>query len=210
MNRRGCGFGCFGCGGTALLGLLVLALLAWNVVVKPARDFLAGYGTPAQTQTQSRTQTSPAGGDLQAALNRADLEKFVRIRRQVRPALGTSFSDLQDLLADLQAGEQPNLLRIGTVLRQTAGNVGAARTVLDRELAAQGMSRERYAAVRAAVNRVLGVPSLDLSQVATAVRGGQLPDLRTSVQTATPQEKALVAPFERELRASAAAGLLGM
>ena len=208
MTRRGPGCGCFGCGGTSLLVLALLAFGAWTFVVKPARDFVAGWQTPP---TQSTSARPPAAqGDVNAPLTQADVQKFVRVRREVRVALGTSFSDLQRVWQDIQAGQSPNLIQLAAVMRQTAGNVGAARQTQQAALAREGLSNERYAVVRAGVNRALGLPSVDLVKAAEGLQTGQLPDLNTTVKPATAQEKALVAPFDKELRASAAAGLLGL
>ena len=209
MNRRGPGLGCLGCGGGSLLVLALLAFAAWTFVVQPARDFVAGWQTQG-TQSTSAARPPAPQGKVDAPLTVADVQKFVRVRREVRVALGTSFSDLQRVWQDIQAGQSPNLLQLATVLRQTAGNVGAARQTQQAALAREGMSNERYAVVRAGVNRALGLPSVDLVKAAEGLQNGQLPDLNTTVKPATAQEKALVAPFDKELRASAAAGLLGL
>lgn len=210
MMRRGPGCGCLGCGGGSLLVLAGLAFAAWTFVVKPAQEFVGGLQTPSAqtTAVQKPPQQTPA--QVSAPLTQADVQKFVRVRRQVREALGTSFSDLQRVWTGVQNGQNPTVLEIAAVLRQTAGQIGAARQRQQAALAGQGMSAERYAAVRAGVNRALGLPSLDLVQAAQALQKGQLPDLNTTVKPATAQEKALVAPFATELRASAAAGLLGL
>ena len=213
MNRRGCSFGCLGCGGTTLLVLALLAFAAWTFVVKPARDFVAGWQTPSSqsTASQSTAARPPAPqGDVNAPLTQADVQKFVRVRRQVRSALGPSFGELQQVWQDVQSGQSPSLTQLLAVMHQTADHVGVARQAQQAALAKEGMSNERYAVVRAGVNRALGLPSFDLNRVAEDLQKGRLPDLNTSVKPATPQEKALVAPFDPELRASAAAGLLGL
>ncbi|MHA0038937.1 hypothetical protein [Deinococcus sp. PESE-13] len=208
MNRRGPGCGCLGCGGTTLLVLALLAFAAWTFVVKPARDFVAGWQTPS---TQSTAARPPAPqGDVNAPLTQADVQRFVRVRRQVRSALGPSFGELQKVWQDVQSGQSPSLTQLLAVMRQTADHVGTARQAQQAALAKEGMSNERYAVVRAGVNRALGLPSFDLKKIAEGLQNGQLPDLDTSVKPATPEEKALVAPFDSELRASAAAGLLGL
>lgn len=208
MRRRGPSCGCFGCGGSFLLTLAVLAALTWFFLLKPARDFVAGWQMPpAQTQTQPGPAPS---ANANAPVTRDDVERFVRVRRDVRAALGDSFASAQQLLNDLNNGQNPNVLQVLTVLRETSQSVGKARSAQSAGLTREGMSRERYAAVRSAVNRALGLPSIDLGKVAEALQKGQVPDLTTDVQTATPQEKALIAPFSNELKATAAAGLLGL
>lgn len=218
-QNRGLGCGCLGCGGGTLVVLALLGALAWFVVIKPARDFIAGW-QPPQTQTQPQTPGQaptpgqpappPATGSAQAALTDADVRKFVRVRRDVRTALGSSFTGLQQVWTDVQGGQTPNILQVMNVLRQAGSSVGAARSAQSAALAREGMSLERYAAVRAGVNRALGVPNIDFAQAAQALQRGQLPDLNATVQSASPRETALIAPFRSELTATAAAGLLGL
>lgn len=221
MFRRGPGCGCFGCGGS-LLVLLALLGAAWVFVLRPAQDFLAGVRGPQSTQTQStQTQTAPPQSTqpqsapqtvttVGDALTRTDVQKFVRVRRKVRDALGSQFAELQTLLTQIQAGQTPNVLQVGTLLRNMTGSVAQARAAQAAALDAEGLTPERYATVRFAVNRALGLPSIDFVQVAQSLQRGQFPDLSSSVQTASPKEKEVVAPFARELRATAAAGLLGL
>lgn len=206
MRRRG-GCGCFGCGGSFLLVAVLLGALAWFLVLKPAKDFVAGLSTP---QTQSQTTTPAPTGNVNAALTKAEVQQFVRVRRKVGGALGSSFTGLQQLLNDMNSGQNPNIVQVLNVLRETAGSVGAARTAQAAALKAENMSLERYAVVRSAVNRALGLPNIDLGKIAESLQQGQLPDLNRDVQTASPQEKALVEPFAGELRKTAAAGLLGL
>ena len=215
-SGRGWGCGCLGCGGGTLLVLALLGGLAWFLVIQPARAFLANWQTPT-TQTQSGpaqgggTVTPPAPtGNVNAALTKADVQKFVRVRRQVQQAMGSSFTGVQQVWTDIQNGQNPNLFQMMTVLREVGGSVGAARQAQAAALNAENMSAERYAAVRAGVNRALGVPSIDFSQAAQSLQNGQLPDLTRDVQTGTAQERALVQPFQRELTETVALGLLGL
>ncbi|GGR90909.1 hypothetical protein [Deinococcus sedimenti] len=195
--------------------MLVLALLgglAWFFVIQPARSFLANWQTPpAQTQSQGGTVTPPAPtGNVTGELTKADVQKFVRVRRQVQQAMGSSFTGVQQVWTDIQSGQNPNLFQMMTVLREVGGSVGAARQAQAAALTQQKMSAERYAVVRTGVNRALGLPSIDFSQAAQAIQSGQLPDLNRDVQTGTAQERALVQPFQKELTETVALGLLGL
>ncbi|WP_240741118.1 hypothetical protein [Deinococcus sp. Arct2-2] len=221
MRRKGIGCGCLGCGGGTLLVLALLGAAAWFLVIQPARSFLASWqGAPAQTQTGTGTSGTtitppPSSGtattvNTATPLTKADVQKFVRIRRDVRGALGSSFTGLQTVWTDVQNGATPNILQVVNILREVGGSVGAARTAQNAALAREGMSAERYAAVRNDVNRALGVPSVDFAQAAAALQQGRLPDLNTTVQTADPQAQALVNPFKTELLTTAAVGLLGL
>ncbi|WP_075835074.1 hypothetical protein [Deinococcus marmoris] len=214
--RRGPGCGCLGCGGGGLLVLALLGALAWFVVIQPVREFVAGLNPPqTQSQTQGQTttpdQTAGTTPTANAApLTQSDVQKFVRIRRDVRAALGQSFTGLQSVWAEVQAGQTPNLLQVVNVLRQAGSSIGKARTAQDAGLAREKMSAGRYAEVRSGVNRALGVPDIDFAQAAQAIQNGQLPNLDSTVTAASAREKELVAPFRKELELTAAVGLLGL
>lgn len=212
-SGRGWGCGCLGCGGGTLLVLALLVGAAWFFVIQPARAFLANWQTPpAQTQSQGGGAATPPAptGNVNAALTRADVQKFVRVRREVQKAMGSSFTGVQQVWTDIQNGQNPNLFQMMTVLREVGGSVGAARQAQAAALSSENMSAERYAAVRSGVNRALGLPSIDFSQAAQALQSGQLPDLNRDVQTGTAQERALVQPFQQELTETVALGLLGL
>ncbi len=203
--------------------LALLGGLAWFLVIQPARSFLANWQTPTpttqgqqtgqQTDTQAQSpqgQTGATEAGSAAPLTRAEVQQFVRVRRKVSAAMGGSFSGVQRVWTDVQSGQNPNLLQVVAVLRDAGSSVGAARQTQAAALAAEKMTPERYAQVRAGVNRALGVPNIDFARAAQALQSGQLPDLNRDVQTGTAQERALVRPFQKELTDTAALGLLGL
>jgi hypothetical protein len=208
MNRRwGCG--CGGCLGSTLLVLLVTIGLGYFFVVKPVQNFLAGFGAPSQTQTTTQNgQTVPAAP--QAALTTADVQRFVRVRRSVRTAMGDSFTGVQKVFTEIQNGQTPNLVTVLGVLRDAAGSVGQARSAQAAKLEQEGMNLGRYSYVRAEVNKALGVPDIDFQKAAQALSSGQLPDLNTTVRPPDAQTTRLVAPFKNELTVTAPLGLLGL
>lgn len=231
MRSRGAGCGCLGCGGGSLLVLAVLGALAWFLVIQPARNFLSSVSGTGQTQSQTQSQpgtgsgtdiqtpdlsggasvTPPAqAGDLAASVTRADVQRFVRVRRDVRDALGGSFTSLQNVWTDIQQGQTPNILTVVGVIQNVGGSIGRARQAQAAALAEENLSAERYAVIRSAVNRALGVPNVDFARATEALGQGRLPDLNTAVQAATPEERALVAPYRAELTQTAALGLLGL
>ncbi|GGO20939.1 hypothetical protein GCM10008949_06640 [Deinococcus humi] len=195
-----------------MLVLALLGALAWFVVVRPVREFVAAWNPPqSQSQTQTTLPTPNQTPSANAApLTQSDVQKFVRIRRDERAALGNSFSALQTVWAEVQAGQTPNLLQIVNVLRQAGGSIGKAREAQSAGLARENMSARRYAEVRAGINRALGVPNIDFAQAAQALQSGQLPNLDGTVTEASAREKQLVAPFRQELELTAAVGLLGL
>lgn len=233
MRRSGPGCGCLGCGGGGLLVLALLGALAWFVVIQPARSFLESVRGPGQTQSQTQpggadsgvvvpqlpgggTATTPPNdtpaptGDVTAPLSRADVQRFVRVRRDVRNALGESFTGLQSVWTEIQQGQTPNVITVFNVIRNAGTSIGRAREAQAAALAREGLSAERYAQVRSAVNRALGVPNIDFSRAAESLGQGRLPDLNTTVQAATPEERALIEPYRAELTQTAAIGLLGL
>ncbi|WP_424949423.1 hypothetical protein [Deinococcus sp.] len=203
MNRRwGCG--CGGCLGSVLIGLLVIAGLGYFLVYRPVQSFLAGFGTPAATQTAAQQ------AQTQAALSTADVRRFVRVRRSVRTAMGSSFSGVQKVFTDIQNGQSPNAMAVLGVLREAAGSVGAARSAQQAALAREGMNQARYTYVRGEVNKALGVPDIDFQKVARSVSEGKLPDLNTTVRPPDTATQKLVTPFKAELTVTAPLGLLGL
>lgn len=219
MRGRGLGCGCLGCGGGSLLVVGLLGALAWFFLIQPARSFLEAWRLPGQTQTQTQTPTNtggpgtdtPASGpQAGAALTRADVERFVEVRRKVAGALGPSLSGVQQVWTDIQNGQTPNILTVVNLLGSVGSSIGQARQAQADALNAADMSPERYAQVRQGVNRALGLPEVDFARAAEALQKGQLPDLSTTVQTASAQDRALVTPFRAELTRTAALGLLGL
>ncbi|GGM12682.1 hypothetical protein GCM10010841_21520 [Deinococcus aerophilus] len=186
------------------------------MVIRPAREFVAAWRPPPAQSQQTQKQTPPPGtppaptAQDSRPLTQSDVQKFVRVRRDVRAALGESFTGLQGVWAEVQSGQAPNLLTVVNVLRRAGSSVGQARAAQSAALARENLSAERYAAIRAGVNRALGVPNVDFAQAAQALQSGQVPTLDTAVQTASPREKELIAPFRQELTATAALGLLGL
>ncbi|PJI53154.1 hypothetical protein CTI14_32340, partial [Methylobacterium radiotolerans] len=114
---------------------------------------------------------------MNAPVTKADVQAFVRVRRQAAQALGGSFTELQNVWTQIQNGQTPNLLQVFTVLRNTTGSVNQARAAQGAQLDKENMSAERYAVVRATVNRALGLPNIDFAQAAEAVQQGRMPDL---------------------------------
>ncbi len=203
MNaRRGCGCGCGG------FVVLILALLAagYFLVYRPVTVFLSGWRVPAQA-----AQIPAATGNVQAPLTRSDVQKFVRIRRDERAALGSSFTSVQNTFQSLQNGQTPTFWQVTGVLRDLGSSVGQARAAQVQGLVREQLSRERYNVIAGGVNRALGVPDIDFGKIASQLQGGKLPDFGNAVNTGTsPQTTALIQPFKTELTATAALGLLGL
>ncbi len=213
MNRRwGCG--CGGCLGSSLLTLVLLLGLGYFLVYRPVQGFLAGLGTPpAQSQPQSSTAQPtalPSPSATVRPLTAAEVQRFVRVRRSVRAALGSSFVGTERAFRDLQNGQVPSLLTVLGVLRDASGSIQQGREAERAALAREGLSPVRYAELRAGVNRALGVPDIDFARAAASLRQGRLPDLSASVRPADERSRQLIAPFRQELLTTAPLGLLGL
>lgn len=184
---------------------------------QPGTDSATGVQTPDLSGGNGGNSATPpaatgldAAGDVAAPVTRADVQRFVRVRRAVRAGLGGSFTSLQNVWADIQQGQTPNILTVVGVIQSAGSSIGRARQAQAAALAGENLSAERYAVIRSAVNRALGVPNVDFARATEAIGQGRLPDLNTAVQAATPEERTLVAPYRAELTQTAALGLLGL
>ena len=202
MLRRGLGCGCGG-----LLVLLVAVLAAgYFLVYRPITVFVDGWRTPSQN-----SQVPATSGDVGAPLTPTEVQKFVRIRRAERAALGNTFSSVQAVFQQIQNGQTPNLWQLTGVLREAGTSLGQVRTAQTASLVREQLSQERFNVIRGRVNRALGVPEVDFGTVANDLLGGKLPDFKQTVRTqADARTTALIAPFKAELSATAALGLLGL
>lgn len=216
IRQLGCS--ALGCFGSIALTLIALGV-GWFGFVQPAIGNLTGQLDTALNggPTGGVSAPQPRAGsaeDLQAPLTRAEVEKFVRIRREVRVSMGTAFPQLQQIYADIQAGEPLNAWTAVQAVRALGTSVADARAALERGLVDENLSRERYAFVRQKVNLALGLPQVDfagvLGELARSQGTGSLPDLGGKVTVATPEEKAMVERFSRELRVTAPLGVLGL
>ena len=203
MNlRRGCGCGC----GGLVVVLLALVAAGYFFVYRPIVNFVDGWRVPAQS-----AQLPRPSGNVNAPISRSEVEKFVRVRRLERTALGSSFGSAQTILNDIQNGQTPNLWQITGAVRDLGTSVGAARQAQVAGLIRENLSRERYNVVAQGVGQALGVPNIDFGKIASDIQGGRLPDINTSVtNSADPQTVKLIEPFKTELTATAALGLLGL
>lgn len=214
IRRLGCGaLGCFGS-----VALLLIALgVGWFGFVQPAIRSVTGQieSTISGQPTQNLPQPPAASAeDATAPLTRAEVEAFVRIRREVRTAMGTTFPQLQELYTDIQAGQPVNWWTAVQAVQALGSSVADARAAVQRGLADEHMSAERYAFVRSKVNRALGLPDVNLSEILSQLGQAQqsqtIPDLSGTVTTATEEERALVQPHAEILRVTAPLSLLGL
>lgn len=212
IRRLGCGL--VGCLGSLALTLMALGV-GWFGFVQPAIQSVTGQiehtldGKPTPPQPRAATPN-----DLSAPLTRAELERFVRIRREVRRSMGTAWPKLEQVYTDIQNGEPVNTWTAVQVVRALGESVAEARTALERGLVAENLSRERYAFIREKVNLALGLPKVDLvsvlGELSRSHETGSLPDLSGKVTVATPEERKQVEYFAKELGVTAPLGVLGL
>ena len=212
IRRLGCSaLGCFGS-----LALTLVALgVGWFGFVQPAITSVTGQiestisGGPAAPQPRAGR-----ADDLSAPLTRAELEKFVRIRRDVRESMGSAWPRLEQVYNDVQAGQPLDWWTAVQAVRALGESVADARAALERGLVAENLSRERYAFIRQKVNLALGLPQVDLAgvlgELGRSQQTGSLPDLSGKVTVATPEERKQVEYFAKELRVTAPLGVLGL
>ncbi|WP_261663982.1 hypothetical protein [Deinococcus sp. Marseille-Q6407] len=212
IRRLGCS--ALGCFGSLALSLILLGV-GWFGFVQPAIGNLTGQVTATLNGAPASAQ--PRAGrpeDLSAPLTRAEVEKFVRIRREIRKSMGGTFPQLQQIYAGVQAGEPVNAWTAVQAVRALGSSVAEARAALEQGLVRENLSRERYAFIRQKVNLALGLPQVDFSgvlgELARSQSSGSLPDLGGKVTVATPQERKMVQDFSRELGVTAPLGLLGL
>lgn len=212
IRRVGCGvLGCFGS-----LALTLIALgVGWFGFVLPTVQSLTGTLETNISGGPAAPRPRAAGADdLSAPLTRAELEKFVRIRRSVRGSMGETWPKLEQIYSDIQGGEPVNAWTALQAVRALGESVADARAQLERGLVDENLSRERYAFIREKVNLALGLPRVDLAGVLTELthsqQTGSLPDLSSKVTLATPEERKRVEYFAKELRVTAPLGVLGL
>ena len=186
--------------------LLAVVAAGYFFVYRPVSSFVDGWRAPAQS-----AQLPKPSGNVNAPLTVPEVQAFVRVRRKEREALGNSFGSVQSLFRNIQDGQNVGVWQVVGTLRDVGNSLGQTRRAQVDALIKEQLSRERYNAVAAGVNRSLGVPDIDFGRVASDIRSGKVPDINTSVKTdADPRTTKLIEPFKTELSATAALGLLGL
>ncbi|ADV66668.1 hypothetical protein [Deinococcus maricopensis] len=192
-----------GCLLVAVLALLAVGAGAYFLVYVPARDFVQN--------TAGGVLAPRAGGPAATTpLTRAQVQQFVRVRRDVRAALGDSFTRLEGIYQAYAAGRTPGVQEVVGALREAGSLVSRGRAARDAALRREGLSVQRYEATRDEVNRALGVPQVDLAVLAEALRSLRLPSAEAVTVPSDPRSAPLITPFRAELLATAPLGLLGL
>lgn len=199
----------FGCLGAAILVLALLVLGGYFLVVRPVQSFLQGFQAPFAQNGQPGGQQTPAPR-ADVRLTRDQVQDFVRVRRDIRAAVGQDFAQYENLYRDFVAGQAPTTLELVALLRSSGAVITRARTAQQAALTREGLSAGEYANVRREVNRTLGVPEIDLQTAARSIQSFQLPNFDQVVPPPNPANRRLIEPFLNELRPTAPLGVLGL
>lgn len=199
----------FGCLSATLVILVLVGVLGYFFVWVPIQTFLANFQVPNITIGQQQPGT-PQAARSAVRLSREQVEDFVRVRRSVGDAVGQDLGQFQNLYQDFVSGQAPGALEVWNVIRSAGGVIGQARTAQEAALRRENMTQAQYANVRTEVNRVLGLPEVDLGTAAQSLQNLQLPNWNQVVVPPLPDNKRLIDPYVNELRPTAALGLLGL
>lgn len=204
---------------TLLLGVLagVALYVAWGFVspvIRTVTDVTEGVtklGGVADIE-QDLTTTTPFIAPESGALSAAQVERFVRVQRQVRLALGTRAESFAAKYREL-SGRQPDGNPRVPSLPELLGGVGDLSNVYLEAWRAQvqamnadTFSREEFSWVRARVYQAAGLDAVrydarDLEQVIEAMTRGlktEIPDVK--LPDAPPGNRTLVKPHVDELK----------
>ncbi len=205
---------------TLLLGVFAGAALyfAWGFVspvIRRVTDVtegvskLGGVADIEQGLTMTAAFIAPESG----ALSAAQVERFVRVQRQVRLALGTRAESFAAKYRELSGTQPDGTPRVPSLPQLLSGVGDLSNVYLDawraqvQAMNADKFSREEFSWVRARVYQAAGLDAVrydarDLEQVIEAMTRGvkiEAPDVR--LPDAPPGNRALVKPHVEELTA---------
>ncbi len=205
---------------TLLLGVLagVALYVAWGFVspvIRTVTDVTEGVtklGGVADIE-QDLTTTTPFIAPESGALSAAQVERFVRVQRQVRLALGTRAESFAAKYRELSGTQPDGTPRVPSLPQLLSGVGDLSNVYLDawraqvQAMNADKFSREEFSWVRARVYQAAGLDAVrydarDLEQVIEAMTRGvkiEAPDVR--LPDAPPGNRALVKPHVEELTA---------
>lgn len=215
-----------GCGLALLLFGITAAVAGYYFVVRPARAFMASMTELSEVADldTALTNTSPYTAPADAALNAAQVQRFMAVQSAVKTQLGTRFEQLKAKYDQLdgEMNEGKRSLRLSETVgayRDLFSLISDARTAQVNALNAQNFSRDEYRWVRLRVFEAAGlsVSGVDLSELVDKVKQGdfELPS-RTDAKMGAPgrgvpdQNKTLVAPHTADLKEWVPFALFGL
>lgn len=191
------------------VGFLVLLLLGgWAVytwVIRPAQALVNNLRQVITLDkgVQKQEAYAPPTGQQ---LTQAQVQRFVRVEREVKAQLGGRFSQLEARLNQLtqkQMGSTSLDYRAALDLFRDSGNlVTDAKRIQVAALNKQGFSSQEYAWTRQQVYSALGlgVPNLNPSEILRQISSKNFnPQVSLQKPNAPPANVKLVEPFKGEL-----------
>lgn len=225
-----------GCAVVAVLLAVLLAVGFYQFVWKPGgemvrtgvemakagKDYAAGLarlGDMAELNEEIENRElwePPADGVLTAG----QVERLVAVQRRVKGEMGPRLEGFSQRYEDVSRGDRIRPSEIGDMLRDL-GDLGMeTKRVQVAALNEQGFSRREYSWVRRQSFLALGLGgvSLNLEEVAAAVKRGDVDEALARLEDAEetgeplvpPENSALVEPFRDELTAWAPLAALGL
>lgn len=193
------------------LGFLVLLLIggwaAYTWIVRPAQALLSDFRQVISLDQGVRKQTDyipPVSGQLA----QAQVERFVKVQREVKGRLGERWSGLEarfNQLTRSQVGSSSLDYRRALDLFRDSGSLMVdAKRIQVAALNAQGFSAGEYAWVRGQVYAALGLgtPKLNPAEILRQINSRNFnPQVVLQQPQAPPANVRLVQPFKGELEA---------
>jgi hypothetical protein len=208
----------FAIGCLVVLGLLLVCggiglYFAYDRLFKPGMEMAASVkelGTLADLEKQVRNSATfevPQGDELTQAM----VDRFVKVQQQVQSGLGPRMTDLKakyDQLDKMLEGQKrtASVREIAAGLKDLTSIIIAAKKAQVEALNASGFSVREYEWVRQQVYAAIGVAAVgfDMKKVAEEVKAGNVNAMskpeRGTVSDVPERNKALVAPYEKQLK----------
>lgn len=202
-----------GCLIVAVLGVIGLGVAGYfayraaSPYIQQGREYVEAAKTLPEldARVESReTFTAPPSGELTAS----QVERFARVQRHLRTALGTRVGEIEKKYESLKgsSGQQPSPGELFSALREFIGLFVEARRYQVDALNKERFSQSEYDWVRARVYAAAGVQlssAFDLRQIEEMVRTGGARagmDTRTVDLPEVPaRNRALVKPYMNDV-----------
>jgi hypothetical protein len=194
-------FGCFG----LLLVAGALSIGAYFFLIRPAQALLNEFTQVFRLDSEVRDQTAytpPASGQL----TRDQVQRFVRVQREVRQGLGTRFTAIENRLDQLTqqvTGQvQLDYRAALDLFRDSGALITDAKRLQVQALNRHDFSPQEYAWVRSQVYSALGygVPALNPQEILRQIGSGDFNPKVDLDRSPAPQATVrLVEPYRQEL-----------
>jgi hypothetical protein len=218
----------FAIGCLIVLGLAAVAggiglYLAYDRLFKPGLEMAASFkelGTLSDIEKQVRNTATfevPQG----EALTQAMVDRFVKVQQRIQSALGPQMTELKaksEALDKAVNGERrrASVRELATGLKDLTGIVIAGKRAQVEALNDAGFSVREYEWVRQQVYAAVGVVAVgfDIKKIAEDAKAGDVEAMSKRERDRVPDvpegNKALVAPFEKQIKEWAPLAFFGL